>query len=1207
MIVKNSDNSTLSSAFTEAVDGSMLSTKIRVNIDWLDSRHLENSGSVVAATTNDAHASEAKGATGHFFSPAQSANGWERQAYLWAVCGALDTNGHTIKCNGQWSVMPDEDNSRYEFGWWSASRSDASTGNFSTAPYVELSFDAARCTHIRVNTSEFYGQVSSIKVEYKLEGSASWTTHAASADISSDSYYYESEINNGNYLSLIGIRISALSTRNKDDFARINEIIPIYREDLSQYIVNTKVNKVHTLHNSSLPVGSTGANAGDLVLDNTNGRFSPFSTSGVGPYMKKDIKLTIDFGVLVDDVANTYEYVPFGTFWIDQWTVGSDMTVSGQFRDYTKFLSEFMIDDGFFVRDTLAGVAVGDLALKTNFPRANLNVIKRFKDEVIEKSGIVHLEFDDGNPNNQSLSTNIADKGVWGHWWNKSQERWNPVEGIDIEIGALRDTVKEIDKSVTPVVREIVSSSTDALNINNLNNGSSDVFAGANTSGGNTQYINAEFYTYYVPASSSSTLFKFTVQNAGIKVWINDNLVLDKYNNVDTPYNTDCSYVVDVGSLRANAAYKVHIEYYHWYGTQKLVWEYSTNSGSSYADVPYSSTWLAIAKDSIGIRDTYVSSAYSNSYDHFNHGVYLNSSSPVSLSQSSGMTSDASGRSTDFNNASTSHYQHVKVPYDASLNTALSTSDNYTGSYSMEVFAKFESPIAGKGVYAGNIDDAHSASKGWGLFHTSSANGVYLYDGSSLLTVDVSGTVGFGSSVWTHVVATYDGTTLSYYVNGVLKGSATGSGHTSWASSDILIGKSTDSSSGSSADYYFDGKFDEFVMYNKALTADEVLNNYYSINIKETPYYEYLFGNSDSVFSIMQEIATADLGMFVFDEYNKFNYYHYNRFYESFISEHSTVQKTLSDDNFVISGDVPIDLQANKVVVKINDPQVEAAGLQNLWRAPAPTTLVVTALSSGINNSVTSVPVRTTEGEFPWYESGYFKIDDEIMQYNSKTSSSFDGVTRGMFGTTAASHSTAAKVREVKKFSLQYSQAPAINVKYPLVSASVFEEPSLIGVDVWEPNFYGAEAVFSATNDNSVGDLIYLEGQDKITKLSYFASVAGVPVGVESSNSQIIEQSAENSPSIKKYGLKSIEISNKFITDPTWASTIASFIKDKFENVVMVLSVTMAGVPQLQLGDRIKIGTFDNLSISNKEYWVIQIDTSMGAGIEQSVTLREVP
>lgn len=1211
MINTNTNGAALSQAFKDAIDSSVLSTRVRVVIDWLDSRHLEyTDGSdvvSVAASTNDPHPSSDKGTVGDFFGPKQAGNGWERQGYLWGVCGALDVNGQTIRADGRWSAMPDNDSSRYEFGWWSGSTSNAS-GSFATAPYVHLEFDAARCSHIRVNTSEFYGQVDSVKVEYRVSGSSSWTVHDASASIAEGSYYYESAINNEDYLTLTDIRVSALSTRNPSDFARFNEIIPIYREDISSYVTSISINKVHSLHDSSLPIGSTAANSGTLTLDNTNGRFSPFSTAGVGSYMRKDVKVTVDLGVLVDEASDIYEYVSFGSFWIDNWNISHAMTVQGQFRDYTKFLSELVLDDGFFVENTLAGRAIADLALKTNFPKADTRFVQRFFDEVTDKGGVVCLEFNDGNPFAISASSNVADAGVWGHWWNKSQDRYNPIEDINIEYNAFRDTVRVIDVAGSPLVREIVSSASDALSINDLNNGSSGVFSPAQSSGGYTEFINARFFTYYVSASSSPTSFRFTIKNGGIRVKFNDSIVVDEYNVVDSMYNTDRVFTIDVGSLRSGAAYKIDIDYYHWYGTQKLVWEFSTDSGASWSSVPTSSTALAVASDSIGVRDTYGSSY---GHDHFNHGVYVNSSSSVSLSQSSGMVSDASSRSTSFDNNGNSNYQHVKIPYDASFDAALSSSDIYTGGYSMESLAKFDYAIGGDGVYVGNIDDASSASAGWGLFYTSSASGVYLYDGSQMLTASSSDVSGFGSSLWTHTVATYDGSSLKYYVNGELKASVSGSGHTSWASRDLLVGKSTDSSSGASADYYFDGNFDKFVLYNKSLSAADVLDNFYSINVTEFPRYDYLWGNSTDVFNLMQEITTADLGMFYFDEDGFLNYHHYNRLYESFIDQHSTVQKTLSDDSFVVGGSTPIDLQANKVTVQVSNPTIEAAGLQGLWRPPSPSTVTVTGLSVDMGVSDTTMSVTTTEGEYPWYDSGYLKVGDEIIQYNSKTSNTFEGLTRGLFGTAAAEHTAltgglTTKVKETKYFQIKYGKSPAIGVDRPLIAAIDFEDPTLAVIDVWEATPFGAEFVTSASDDVGIGDLVYLEGKNDINSLEYFTSVAGIPVSVQSASQQVVQQSAENHPSIKKYGLKSIEIANKFVTSAAWADVIAGFIRDKFQDVVMVLSVDIAGIPQLQLGDRVKIGTFDNLSISNKEYWVIQIDSTIGSGISQKLVLREV-
>jgi hypothetical protein len=1180
-------------------------------VDWLDSRHLEKTvGSeiqTVSATTNDTHASTAKGSIGAYFGPSQAANGWDRQSALWGVAGALDVNGQVIRADGNWSAMPDEEDSKYEFGWWSGTASSSVDGTFTTDPYVELDFDSARVTHIKVNTSEYYGQVSSIKVEYKKYGESSWITHAASASIPVGSYSYESTIDNENYLNLIGVRVTALATRNKGDFARLNEISPIYREDMSSDIINVNTSKVHTLHDSSLPIGATGSNTASLSLDNTSSKFSPFSTSGYGPYMRMDVKLTIEYGVLVDEANNIYEYVPAGTFWIDNWNVSSGMTVTAQCRDYTKFLSELQIDDGFLLSDALAGKAVSDLALRTNFPRADIDYLKKFHQEAVDKGGLVHLQFKDGNPFDESSTTNVAETGMWANWWNKSQDRWTPAADISLEYNALRDTIRTINTASAPTAREVVSSNQDALNLNGLNNGVSSVFTSGQTSGGSPYYINARFNTFFIAPSSGDFMFRLTTQNAGIRMYMNDTIVMDKWGNVDTPYNVNEYVTADVGALRSGAAYRIEIDYFHWYGTQKLVWEYSTNSGSSWTDVATSDCYLAVAQDSIGRRETY-SSSYS--LDHYNHGVYQDDISPVNLSQASGMISDSQSKSTMFDSTSNNHNQHLTIPYDASYNLALSTGTNYTGEYSVEVLAQFDEDIDGKGVYAGNIDDAHSATKGMGLFYTSVANGVYLRDGSQTLTATHSDNTAFGSSLWTHVVATYDGTTLKYYVNGVLKASATGSGHTSWASQNFLVAKSTDSSSGSSVNYYFDGKFDELVIYNNALSAAEVLENYYVINMKEIPIYNYLWGNQTDVFNLMQEIATADLGMFWFDEYNKFNYHHYNRFYESFIDQHALVQQTISDDSFIVSGSTPIDLQANKVTVRITNPTLKSATRQGIWRAPSPTTLTLAGLTGDMTNSQTSMSVTTTEGDYPWYQSGYFKVDDEIMQYTSRTNYTFEGLTRGMFGTAAAAHtavvdSLTTKVREVKYFSAKYSQSPSVDVYYPLIAAIDFEDPPLVNIDVWEPTPFGTELVISASTSNTIGDLVYVEGKNEMLGLSYFASISGVPINVENNSEQVVEQSASNHPSIKKYGIKSIEIANKFITSATWASTIAEFIRDKFQDVVMILQVSTAGLPQLQLGDRVKIGTFDNLSISDKEYWVIQIDTAFDGGISQTLTLRE--
>lgn len=72
-----------------------------------------------------------------------------------------------------------------------------------------------------------------------------------------------------------------------------------------------------------------------------------------------------------------------------------------------------------------------------------------------------------------------------------------------------------------------------------------------------------------------------------------------------------------------------------------------------------------------------------------------------------------------------------------------------------------------------------------------------------------------------------------------------------------------------------------------------------------------------------------------------------------------------------------------------------------------------TTLSSGITGvSTTPISVAST-AEFS--SSGAILIGTEIIQYTTKTATTFDGtVTRGAFGTTAAAHSAGAAVSEVQ-------------------------------------------------------------------------------------------------------------------------------------------------------------------------------------------------
>jgi len=80
---------------------------------------------------------------------------------------------------------------------------------------------------------------------------------------------------------------------------------------------------------------------------------------------------------------------------------------------------------------------------------------------------------------------------------------------------------------------------------------------------------------------------------------------------------------------------------------------------------------------------------------------------------------------------------------------------------------------------------------------------------------NVNITDGLTTATWSHVACAWDGTTLSVFINGKLRGSSTsGSGAISADANDLLIGGGTSNN--------FDGKIDEFKAYNSALTASQM-------------------------------------------------------------------------------------------------------------------------------------------------------------------------------------------------------------------------------------------------------------------------------------------------------------------------------------------------------------------------------------------------
>jgi hypothetical protein len=485
----------LSTSFNSAIVAPAQKIKPKIIIKWLDSRHIDN----LVITTNDAPVSNAYPSKGFFFPAKEAMNGINRQSFTWAVAGAKDVRGDVIKADGTWYAMPSltstdlsntQVGSNLEFGWWSNSVSNSNTHatysgyGFTTDPYVQASFTTRKVNKIRIVTSEYNGQIDTYLLQ-AYDDSLN-VVLSETGTIPDGSYFRDHIISPATSSQDISrIKVTIYTTKNPADYARIQEISPIYEEDISDYVINYSVNRARDIHSTSLPVGGSEIASADLTFDNTTKVFNIFSNSSTyGQYMVKDLEVEVytgwrikkpssdnlnaaylttnlessisnsasSFTVLDGSVLPTggagnyftvildkdtqseeiilcestsssnvvtvhtrgyggtiakahsqsaevyfeiYEYVKNGTFYVDEWTVNTDMTVSANLQDWTKFLSERTVNYGFFLQNSYVGDAVKNLLMRANFPSADVRKLNSYKQGAKERGAIASYSFNE--------------------------------------------------------------------------------------------------------------------------------------------------------------------------------------------------------------------------------------------------------------------------------------------------------------------------------------------------------------------------------------------------------------------------------------------------------------------------------------------------------------------------------------------------------------------------------------------------------------------------------------------------------------------------------------------------------------------------------------------------------------------------------------------------------------------------------------------
>ena len=83
-------------------------------------------------------------------------------------------------------------------------------------------------------------------------------------------------------------------------------------------------------------------------------------------------------------------------------------------------------------------------------------------------------------------------------------------------------------------------------------------------------------------------------------------------------------------------------------------------------------------------------------------------------------------------------------------------------------------------------------------------------------------------------------------------------------------------------------------------------------------------------------------------------------------------------------------------------------------------------------------------------------------------------------------------------------------------------------------------------------------------------------------------------------------IESPLITSESVAKALADFILSKLSDPIPIISISTSLDPTMQVGDRIRLSSVDQLDIANTDYWITGIQMQTGSGFLQTMELRRV-
>ena len=147
------------------------------------------------------------------------------------------------------------------------------------------------------------------------------------------------------------------------------------------------------------------------------------------------------------------------------------------------------------------------------------------------------------------------------------------------------------------------------------------------------------------------------------------------------------------------------------------------------------------------------------------------------------------------------------------------------GSLTISMYAKWVTVGTTVSTIQALIDNNHSAPNiGFIIQDRPDLNQRLTFSVRPSTTTQVSSSFVVGNGNWYHITGTNDGTTSRLYINGVLDGFVTEAGGLSTVQTNITIARWQ----GSGGSRHMNGSVGNVFVYNRALSASEILQNYHA-------------------------------------------------------------------------------------------------------------------------------------------------------------------------------------------------------------------------------------------------------------------------------------------------------------------------------------------------------------------------------------------